>query len=323
MPKSGSIDWDDKVRGKISFLAKNIQDRVIIRANGRPTYNFASIVDDILMEISHIIRGEEHISNTPFQLSVCTALGKRPPVFAHLPILRNKEHKKLSKRRDPVAVQWFRQQGYLPEAILNFLALQGWSHPEEKDVFSLQEFVKRLTLNRIKTSAPVFDLKKLDWINGDWIRTKDTTKLARLLKKEFAAGVPVEIIDKTLPLVKDRLKRLSEFGDLVEYFHKTPTVKLQLLVSQSRKESKAVSRAIDQVISSCENLTNWNHEEIEKVGQKLLETSGWSARDLFMTIRVALSGRTATPPLFEMMEVLGKQETLKRLKSSKQLLTTN
>lgn len=320
MSPDGVLSWNDAVRGVISFDAANLKDWVLLKSDGFPTYNFANVIDDLDMEITHVLRGEEHISNTPLQLSVYQALGKQPPIFGHLPVLRGSDHKKLSKRRDPVSLQWFREQGYLPEAILNFLALQGWSHPEEKDMFSKEEFSDLLTLERIRTSAPMFDFKKLDWLNGHYIRDLKDDQLVKLIGSGVKVKMPDELIQKTLPLVKDRLRKLSEFPDLVSYFVAAPTVDPVLLASQSKKESKEIKRVLDHIISTYEKLDNWTVQDIENAGQELLNIVGWTPRELFMTIRVSVTGRTATPPLSDVMGVLGKETVIERLKQTQTLL---
>lgn len=314
MPKTGTFVWDDRIRGRIEFDVSNLKDWVILKSDGFPTYNFANVIDDTSMHITHVIRGEEHISNTPLQLSAYQALGHQAPVFAHLPVLRAADHKKLSKRRDPVSLAWFREQGYLPEAIVNFLALQGWSHPQEKDLFSKEEFANLMTLERIKTSAPVFDFKKLDWINNQHIKQKSDEELAKLVAIEYAPDLSQSLIDTTVPLVKERLRRLAEFPDAVSYFSQRPTVDSALVLSQTKREGKEQKSVLVQVINSLDKLDNWTVQELDNVGHELLQETGWSPKELFMTIRVAVTGRTATPPLFDTLAVLGKSESLARLR---------
>lgn len=313
IPPDTALSWPDAVRGPIEFQSQYLKDWVILKSDGYPTYNFANVVDDNQMRITHVIRGEEHISNTPLQLSVYQAIDATPPIFAHLPVLRSADHKKLSKRRDPVSLAWFRQQGYLPEAILNFLALQGWSHPEERDIFTKEEFAKLLTLERVKTSAPVFDFKKLDWINNQYIKAKPDAELSKLVTAEFAADLSPDLVAKTIPLVKERMRHLAEFPDAVSYFHLRPTIDLSLIISQTKKSKQEQKRVLEQVINSLIKLDNWSVQELDKVGHKLLDVTKWTPKELFMTMRAALTGRTATPPLFETMEVLGKDETIKRM----------
>jgi len=362
-PTEEIYGWDDMVRGRIEFKRENLKEWVILRSSGWPTYNFAAAVDDAGMKISHVIRGEDHISNTPLQLSAYRALGVEPPMFGHLPLLRGKDHSKLSKRKDPVSLEWYRQEGYLPEAILNFLALLGWSHPQEKDIFSLEEFIREMSLERVKTSAPVFDFKKLDWINGQYIQKMKNKDLVDLLqnfrddpRRHFFNALGSEsslpsssppgqsqnkvlhgsssrvskmppsdhpdsvylfdkgLIVKTVPLVKERMKKLSEFGELVSYFQTRPIVDKDLVLKQSNLEVSAVKKVFEQIIYAYENLGNWDVHNLEKAGHELLKITKLSPKELFMTIRAAISGRTATPPLVETMEVLGREEVVNRLR---------
>lgn len=319
MPKDITLGWEDAVRGQIDFDSNQLKDWVILKSDLNPTYNFANVIDDFDMQITHVLRGEEHISNTPLQLSIYRALEKDPPVFAHLPVLRGADHKKLSKRRDPVSLQWFREEGYLPEALLNFLALQGWSHPQEKDIFSADEFSELISLERIKTSAPVFDFKKLDWLNGQYIKRKSDQELAKLIGKDFAKEIPKELVEKFIPLVKERLRKLKDFSESVNFFITVPEIPLSLLTGQTKHSQTEIKQILLQTIKAYEENTTWETAELETVGHHLLTTTGWTPRELFMTIRVALSGKTATPPLFEMMAVLGKDETLKRLTAAAEL----
>lgn len=316
IPPNTVFSWLDAVRGPIEFQSQHLKDWVILKSDGYPAYNFANVVDDSQMGITQVIRGEEHISNTPLQLSAYQALGITPPTFAHLPVLRSADHKKLSKRLDPVSLGWFREQGYLPEAILNFLALQGWSHPQEKDIFSKEEFVELMTLARVKTSAPIFDFKKLDWINNQYIKSRSNTELSELIGSEFAPDLPSDLVIKTAPLVKERLRRLAMFPDAVSYFHLRPTVDPALVISQTKKSEQEQKKVLEQVISSLTKLDKWTVQELDKTGHELLTVTKWTPKELFMTIRVAITGRTATPPLFETMEVLGKSETLKRVRQT-------
>ena len=193
----GKTVWDDLVRGKIEFENNQIKDFVILKSDKYPSFNFAVTVDDWQMKISHVIRAEDHISNTPRQIMIYQALRAPVPEFAHLPLLRNPDHSKISKRKDPVAISWYHEKGYLPEALLNFLCLLGWSHPEGKDVFSIEEFIKNFSFQRISKSAPIFDFKKLDWLNGVYIRQKTDKDLSKLLKPFADKKMTDGLIGKT------------------------------------------------------------------------------------------------------------------------------
>jgi len=316
VPK-GKTSWNDLVRGKISWQNNQIKDFIILKSDGYPTYNFAVVIDDWLMKISHVIRAEEHISNTPRQLMLYQALGVKPPEFAHMPLLRNPDRSKISKRKNPVALSWYQEQGYLPEALVNFLCLLGWSHPKEKDIFSMNEFLKLFSFNRVSTSAPIFDFNKLNWLNGVYIRQKSEKELVELLKPFAPKGAKTTLINQTVPLVKDRLQKLTDYPDLVDFFIKEPKVSAKLLV-QKGKTKKETKEILSRFASHVSRITSsdWKAKKLEQLIRQFSNSLvNWSTSQLFMSIRVALTGKTATPPLFETMEVLGKEKTIGRLKS--------
>lgn len=305
--KKGNIGWDDAIRGRIGFDLEYLKDWVIIKSDGFPTYNFANVIDDSSMEISHVLRGEEHISNTPLQLTAYQALGKRIPIFGHLPVLRNANHQKLSKRRDPVSLQWFREQGYLPDALLNFLALQGWSHPKEKDVFPVSEFVAEMSLERIKTSAPIFDFKKLDWINGEYIRQKSDTKFIKLTKPFSKLSLSDDLWGRIVPLVKERINKLSDIDIWIDFFVHDPTPDKSLYTSDVSKQLKEAEKILEK--------SAWNTESVQKDLLQLVDaTPSWKRAPFFMNLRLAITGQKVSPPLIESMEILGREICLKRLK---------
>lgn len=313
IPKEGKIGWDDAIRGRIEFDLSDLKDWVIIKSDGFPTYNFANVIDDTSMEISHVLRGEEHISNTPLQLTGYQALGKKIPVFGHLPVLRNASHKKLSKRHDPVSLQWFRGQGYLPDALLNFLALQGWSHPKEKDVFSLDEFIREVTLERIKTSAPVFDFKKLDWINGEYIRQKSDAELVKLTKTFSKLHISDDLWRKIIPLVKERIRKLSDVDGWVRFFVSNPTPDSALFT----KDALLHLAKSEEILKK----STWKTESIQQDLLHLVDsTPEWKRAPFFMNLRLAVTGQNISPPLVESMEILGREKCLERLKTAQRVL---
>ena len=268
MPKDITLGWEDAVRGQIDFDSNQLKDWVILKSDSNPTYNFANVIDDLDMQITHVIRGEEHISNTPLQLSVYQALEKEPPIFAHLPVLRAVDHKKLSKRRDPVSLQWFREEGYLPEALLNFLALQGWSHPDEKDIFPASEFAELISLERIKTSAPVFDFKKLDWLNGQYIKSKSNQELTDLISKDFAKEIPKELVEKyngKVPSDEEKLIVLPGVG------RKT----IGVFLSEIGKDAIGVDTHVSYISQKLGWTNNSQPEKIEKDLMNLFPKKHW------------------------------------------------
>lgn len=313
MPKSGAFGWDDAVRDHIEFSVDDLKDWVILKSDGFPTYNFAAAVDDASMDISHVLRGEEHISNTPLQLHVYQAFGLTPPIFGHLPVLRNADHKKLSKRRDPVSLQWFREQGYLGEAMLNFLALQGWSHPQGKDVFPISEFVREITLERIKTSAPVFDFKKLDWLNGEYIRQKSTAELIERVKEFSKLNIPDHLWEKIIPLVKERMKKLSDIDHWTSFFVQEPATMTSAYDSQSAKQLTKIESVLKK--------SDWNSESIQHDLLRLVDnTPEWKRAHFFMNLRLAITGQQVSPPLIESMEILGRDKCVERLRTALKIL---
>jgi len=310
---TGKTSWNDLVRNKIEFENDQIKDFVILKSDKYPSYNFAVVVDDWLMKISHIIRAEEHISNTPRQIMLYQALGAEIPQFAHLPLLRNQDHSKISKRKNPVAISWYQEQGYLPEALINFLCLLGWSHPEGKDVFPIEEFIKNFSFERISKSAPIFDLKKLDWLNGVYLRKKTDKELKDLIKPFNKEGISFDLIDKIIPLIKERMVKLSEFDTLTEFFIKEPKIEEKLILEKGGKDKKIIKEEFEKVLEGIEEI-KWTRGDLEEFFRSLVQKQNYHLGKFFMAIRIALTGKIATPPLFETMEVLGKEKTLKRLK---------
>lgn len=302
------ISWDDLIRGKVSFPGGEVTDFVLIKSDGYPTYNFAVVVDDILMKISHVIRGEEHISNTPRQLALYKALKSKPPEFAHLPTLRNKDRKKLSKRRDPVDLRFFKEQGYLPEALVNFLCLLGWSHPKEKEIFDLEEFVYAFDIKRIRKAGPIFDLEKLDWINGEYIRKTQDSLLKTQIWEFTGKKYSKETIGKTIPLVKERIKKLSEYESLAGFFFKKPKVDKKLF-------GKNYEKHLETAVVALGTMRQWSNETLDKALLGVVEREEFKTGDFFMDLRVAICGSKVTPPINESIAILGKEETLSRLKN--------
>lgn len=301
------VSWDDLIKGEIAFPGGEITDFVILKSDGYPTYNFAAVVDDLKMEITHVIRGEEHVSNTPRQIALYKSFGKRPPKFAHHPTLRNKDHKKLSKRRDPVDMAKYKKEGYLPEALVNFLCLLGWSHPKEKEIFDLGEFVKLFSLERVRKAGPVFNVEKLDWMNGEYIRKMDESKLANVIYEFTSKKYPKDEIKKVIPLVKDRIRKLSEFESMAGFFFEKPKVEKKLF-------GKDYKGHIGSALEVLKGVGDWRKEEIDGTLLGMIKDKGYHTGKFFMDFRIAITGKKVTPPINESIVILGKEETLKRLK---------
>lgn len=309
----GQTSWEDLVRGKIEFENNQIQDFVILKSDKYPSFNFAVTIDDWQMKISHVIRAEDHISNTPRQIMIYKALESPVPEFAHLPLLRNPDHSKISKRKDPVAISWYQEQGYLSEALLNFLCLLGWSHPEGKDIFSIEEFIKNFSFKRVSKSAPIFDFKKLDWLNGVYIRQKTDKDLSKLLKTFADKKMTDGLIEKTIPLVKERLVKLADYPNLVDFFIEEPKVEQKLLLEKGGKDKKLIKKQIEIILKELER-AEWEAVNLENLFRGIAQAQNYHVGKFFMAARIALTGKSGTPPLFETMALLGKERTIKRLR---------
>lgn len=301
------VSWKDLIRGEITFPGEEITDFIMLKADGYPTYNFNVVVDDIAMKITHVIRGEDHVSNTPRQLALYKAFKVRPPLFAHHPMLLNKLKKKLSKREVAVDLEEYKKQGYLPEAFVNFLSLLGWSHPEGKEVFDLDEFVKKFTIDRVRPSGAVFDTNKLDWINGEYIRRTQTSNLKSQIYEFFDGKYELEKIEKILPLVQTRIKTLKEFDELGGFFFKKPKLTRDQENGLNKKHLKVAIEGVEAV-------DNWDLDTLNKTMLDLIDKSGFKTGDFFMDIRVAVAGLRFTPPINESIVILGKKEVLTRFK---------
>lgn len=309
------FEWDDAIRGKIAFPASEVKDFVIMKSDGFPVYHFNSVVDDIDMKISHVIRGEEHISNTPRQIALFEALGETHPIFAHFPTLRNEEHKKLSKRRDPVDLRLYREAGYLPEALTNFLCLFGWSHPEEKDKFDLEEFVEKFTLERVRRSGPVFDTTKLDWLNGQYIRELDNPKFLAIAQEYVSANVNVELLEQVLPIIKERISKFSEIEPLIKFLWVAPAIGVDLFEDQTKSLLH-----LSTALSTLSGVENWTLESINEALQAGIKEKEFKVGEFYMTLRFALAGAKITPPINESMEIMGKDAVLQRLSEAEKIL---
>lgn len=305
VPDSGETVFTDLIRGEIRFQNIVIDDQVLMKSDGFPTYHLAVVVDDHKMAISHIIRGEEWISSTPKHVLLYRAFGWEIPQFAHLPLLRNSDKSKLSKRRNPVWVSWFRKQGFLPQAILNYLGTLTWSMPDEREFFSLKEMMAAFKLQDVKTTAPIFDIEKLTWMNGEYIRRLTDAELAEHLADFVLPDIDRKLIRILVPLVKTRIKKLSEFSHYLKPFLGMTT---RVLTARERTHVKLFFELF--------SASPWNKERLESVSKHLVESENLSVRDAFMAVRLAVTGEPIGLPLFETLEILGQAETLDRMQRS-------
>jgi glutamyl-tRNA synthetase len=315
MPTSGDSEANDLLRGEISIANAQVDDQVLLKSDGHPTYHLANVVDDHLMEITHVIRAEEWISSLPKHIRLYEAFGWTPPVFCHLPLLRNADKSKISKRKNPVSLDHYRQTGVLPEALLNYLALMGWTMPDERDQFTLAEFIAELRLEDISLGGPVFDLEKLRWLNGKYIRD---LSLEEFLERLRGGVLSDDYLLRILPLVQERVDTLADFVPYAEFFFVDevaydPTA-LAKMVAKNHTAPQTAKAFRLLLENDLDPILEWNAENIEAAVRGFCDDNDWSAKELFMPVRVALTGRTATPPLFETMEVLGKPRCRSRLR---------
>ena len=302
VPDEGVTTFHDEIRGDISFENKLIDDQVLLKSDGYPTYHLGVVVDDHLMKISHIIRGEEWISSTPKHILLYQFFGWTPPVFVHMPLLRNSDKSKLSKRKNPVWVGDYKAKGFLPEAILNYLATMAWAHPEGKEIFSVLEMVRVFDVKSIQTTAPIFDVEKLRWINGEYLRKIQSSRLKVQIYDFYNGKYDQNLIERTIPLVVERMKTLAEYGSLAGFFFERPQ-------EYERPINKELLSTASHALQHCD----WIHDAMEKAIREATEKAGAKAKDVFMELRVAATGKTVGPPLLESLEILGREETLSRL----------
>jgi glutamyl-tRNA synthetase len=306
-PTEGTVSWEDAVRGTIEFKNELLNDLVIVRSDGRPTYNFVSPIDDINDGITHVIRGEDHVSNTPTQINILRALGADLPVYAHVPNINGDDGRKLSKRRNAVALGDFRAEGYLPAALFNFLALLGWSYDDKTTIMSRHELVERFSLERVVPSPATFDYKKLDWMNGAYLRDLQPDEYAHFLCKwltEQGIDWPQDTVHATAPLVQEKIEKFSQYPDFVRFLFED--------VSPDGADPKMCAAALERL----EKVDPWEATALEEALRALADELGEKPRNAFAPIRLAVTGSKVSPGLFESLELLGRDRSLARLRAA-------
>ena len=324
----GTTTFTDAIRGDVTFDHKFVPDFVLVRADGSPLYTLAVAVDDVTMEVTHVLRGEDLLSSTPRQIRVYQAMGVKVedyPVFAHLPFVMGADNAKLSKRNGEVSIAWYREQGYLPEAICNYLALLGWSPGDDRENISMKELTELFTVEKVHSSPARFDMKKLEAINGDKIRALSlkeflTWTLPFLTKAGIITGTDaeVELVKRALPIIQERIIKLDETPQLLKF----------LFVKEFAVDADAVSKITDSAakdvlrrsLKELADLPTWDHLSIEAVLRAaLIEDMGLKPRIAFTALRIATTGSTISPPLFESMELLGQSACISRISSALEL----
>jgi glutamyl-tRNA synthetase len=304
MPEEGTTGWDDVVLCHIEFPNKELEDLVLLRSDGRPTYNFASPVEDLQDRITHVIRGSDHVANTPKQINILRALGAELPVYAHVPNVNGDDGKKLSKRHGATTVDDFRRDGYLPAALFNHLALLGWSYDDKTTIMSRHELVERFSLERVGASPATFDYQKLDWMNGVYLRNLQPEEYALDLirwLREQDVDWPEERVRATVPLVQEKIERFSQYPEFVRFLFED--------VSPVEADPR-ICRAAAERLTAVEP---WEAGAIEEALRALADELGEKPRQAFAPIRLAVTGSKVSPGLFESLELLGKDVSLARI----------
>ena len=321
MPE-GSTTFTDSIRGEVTFDHNFVPDFVLVRGDGSPLYTLAVAVDDVMMKITHVLRGEDLLSSTPRQIRVYQAMGVAPedyPTFAHLPFVMGQDNAKLSKRNGEVSIAWYRDRGFLPEAICNYLALLGWSPGEDRENVTMKELTELFTVERVHSSPARFDMKKLEAINGDKIRLLDLDDLLKrttpfLIKDGVITGTPEElsIVKSALPIIQERIATLAEVTPMLKFlFAKNFVIDEQELPKVKEAQAQDVLKKANEVL---QGLSDWNHGTIEAaLRAALIEGMGLKPRIAFGSVRVAITGSHISPPLFESMELLGRERSLARV----------
>ncbi|TET17642.1 MAG: glutamate--tRNA ligase [Dehalococcoidia bacterium] len=323
-PLSGQTKFSDLIWGEVVFENDTIDDFVLLKSDGYPTYHLASVVDDHLMEITHVLRAEEWLSSTPRHRLLYQALGFEPPQFAHLPMILGADRAKLSKRHGAVSITEYREQGYLPEAMVNFLALLGWSLDDKTEILPEQELINSFSLERVSRTAAVFNRDKLNWMNGVYIRRLSVEDFTQRALPFLDSGLPpevkrplsIEYIRQIMPLIQERARTLAEVAELAQFFF---VDKLDyapsLLIGKSMSQELA-TQALETAKQRLGRLEVFDAESLEAMLRPLAVELGLKTGQLFGVLRVAVTGRTAAPPLFQTMSVLGKEQCLKRIETA-------
>jgi glutamyl-tRNA synthetase len=321
----GETTFRDELRGDITFAHNNVDDQVLMKSDGFPTYHLANVVDDHLMQITDVIRAEEWISSTPKHVLLYKAFGWQIPRFWHMPLLRNLDKSKISKRKNPVSLIYYRQAGFLPEAVINFLGLMGGGMPaptaestpgqpatkaSEADIFSLSDMLARFDVKNIRLGGPVFDLTKLKWLNGEYIRALAPEKFYTALRETILSD---SYLQQIAPLVQTRIETLGEFGNLTHFLFADDILPTpEVFVPKKRNLEDTIAFATEQL--AVLEATDWTHEALEPALKKLGEEEEWSVKENFMLLRAIITGSTMSPPLLESMVVFGKARSLDRVR---------
>ncbi|MFA6593989.1 MAG: glutamate--tRNA ligase [Candidatus Buchananbacteria bacterium] len=318
MPEDREIEFNDLVRGKVKINTKELDDQVLLKADGFPTYHLAHVVDDHLMKSTHVIRAEEWLPSTPKHIILFEYFGWTAPAYAHLPLILNKDRSKLSKRQGDVAVEDYMKAGYLPEALINYVALLGWNPGTEQEIFSLNELIKQFSLAKVHKAGAIFDQQKLDWLNGEYIKKLPNTKFVQLALPYLEAniGKVPEGMDanKILAIEQERIGKLSEAGEGIKFLFADDLKYQPELLIWKKSDKAAALKNLSLAAEELEQTTDWSKENLEKSLLAWIKNSGLTNGEVLWPLRAALTGQEKSPTPFEIAEILGKEKTLDRIK---------
>jgi len=321
MPLEGRTSFDDVIWGEVTVENSTLDDYVLFKSDGYPTYHLANVVDDHLMEISHVLRAEEWLPSVPRHKLLYKALGYEMPQLAHLPMILGPDRSKLSKRHGAVSIIEYQEQGYLPEAMVNFLALLGWSLDDRTDIIARDELVKHFSLERVSKTAAIFNHEKLDWMNGVFLRELSHEELLRKVMPFLESGLPEgvkrpvseEYVSRIVPLIRERINTLAEAATYAKFFFLDELEYDALLLLGKKMTAETTLKALKAAQGKLSSMESFDHDSLEGTLRPLAEELGLKAGQLFSPLRVATTGRNAAPPLFETMTVLGKERCLQRI----------
>ncbi len=301
--QTGETKFNDLLRGEIEISNERMDDQVILKSDGYPTYHLASVVDDHLMKISHVIRAEEWISSTPKHVHLYRAFGWDEPVWVHMPLLRNTDKSKISKRKNPVSISYYDRAGILPEALVNFLGLMGWSYGDDREIFSLDEMIEVFDMKKVSLGGPVFDLQKLTWLNQTYMHKMDDDAFVSYVREKIFSD---KYIREMKPLVLERMSRFEQFVDKNAFFFNGALDYSSVDLVPKKKEKKDIRNMLKELAEKLDDLYTWNAQAIGDLLMAHKNDLEWKPRDYFMTVRLVATGRKDSPPLNETIEVLGR-----------------
>lgn len=311
MPNSGSTAFRDELRGQVDINNAQLDDQILIKSDGFPTYHFANVVDDHSMGITHVIRAEEWISSTPKHVLLYEAFGWPQPTWIHMPLLRNTDKSKISKRKNPVSLEYYKRAGIMPEAMVNFLALMGWSFGKDQEIFSLEEMIQVFDFKKVSLGGPIFDQVKLNWLNQHYMHQMEDQDFVDYIRNQIFRE---EYLLQLKPLVLERMSRFDQFVDNNQFFFNGALNYEGLDILPKGKEKSELKKMIKSLAEKVDDIYDWNIDSIQHLLSKHKDEFGWKPKDFFMPIRLIVTGRKDSPPLNESLEVLGREIVRFRLR---------